>query len=87
MSRYKIDKATKALWALEAAQDKFNEAVENLSEEDFQVFLKKNDLKLEPSKTKERIRDALEKPTKESHESTVDEIKRYRSEYAEQGNE
>ena len=25
--------------------------------------------------------------SKESHESTVDEIKRYRSEYAEQGNE
>lgn len=73
MNPYRIGKATKALWDLEAAQDRFNKAVENLSEEDLQTFIKKNDLYLEESKAKLRIKEALEKETVVSEKSEAKE--------------
>lgn len=62
MNKAKILRASKALWRLEEAQDKFNEAVNELSNEELKTWAKQNDLRLEVSKTKERIKNILEKP-------------------------
>ncbi|MFA5307092.1 MAG: hypothetical protein WC365_06605 [Candidatus Babeliales bacterium] len=50
-----INRASKALWRLEDAQDKFNEAIENLSDEELKEWAEKNDVRIEASKQKERI--------------------------------
>jgi hypothetical protein len=55
MNKNKIFRASKALWALEKAQDNFNEAVGNLSDSEVIEWAKQNDVTIEPSEQKQRI--------------------------------
>jgi hypothetical protein len=57
MNKAKILRASKALWRLENAQKSFNESVDDLSDEELKTWAKQNDVKLEQSKTKERIKE------------------------------
>ena len=64
MNRAKITHASKTLQRLETAQSHFNDAVNDLSDEELAVFMQENGVTLEPSKAKERIKNLLE--TKEA---------------------
>jgi hypothetical protein len=64
MNNAKITRATKALQRLETAQDKFNAAIDELTDEEVVVWVKANGVTFEPSKSKERI-DSILKPAGE----------------------
>ena len=59
MNKAKILKASKNLWKLETAQDHFNNAINELSDEELAVFIKENNVTIEPQPAKERIQKAL----------------------------
>lgn len=60
MDKRKILRASRTLQRLENAQDKFNEAISDLSDEELAEWSIKNGVTIEPSKTKERIQKIIE---------------------------
>jgi len=60
MNKAKIFRASKALQRLENIQERFNEAITDLSDEELTVFCKENHVTIEPSQAKERIKKLLD---------------------------
>ncbi len=56
MNKRKILRATRALHRLENTQDSFNEAVNDLTDEELAEWAKQNNVTFEDSETKQRIR-------------------------------
>jgi hypothetical protein len=59
MNKNKILRASNALWRLEKAQQQFNEAVDNLSNDELEKWCIDNSVTIEVSNSKKRIEQML----------------------------
>ena len=65
MNKEKIRVASKALKQLEKAQGQFNEAVNNLSDEELAEWCKLEAVTIEPSEAKQRIQKLIDSKKRE----------------------